>query len=139
MLKHQKPLTIMQYNTNNSRNSILFHFLQEVKQADPQPDILAIQKLWRKDQKNTTCTTKFYHIVHAGVVNTKVCFYINKAIDTNKWTFTHHLADVCMIKLKDQKQTIQIHNIYNPQQTNNSLHMILELLKTKKTNIIRRF
>ena len=136
MLGHQKPLTIIQYNTNNSRNGVLLHFLQEVEQANPQPDILAIQKPWRKNQRNTTCTTKSYHLMHTGVGNTKICFYINKAIDINKWTFTHHSADICIIKLEGHKWTIQIYNIYNPQQTNSSLCVILELLRTEGEQIL---
>ena len=103
MLKYQKPLTIIQYNTNNSRNGVLLHFLQKVEQVDPQPDILAIQKLWQKDQKNTTCIIKSYYLMHAGVGNIKICFYINKTIDINKWALTHHLANACMIKLKKHK------------------------------------
>jgi len=53
--------------------------------------------------------------VYAGVGNIKVYFYINKAIDINKWALTHHSADIYIIKLKGRERTIQIYNIYNPQ------------------------
>ena len=53
--------------------------------------------------------------MHVGVSNTKIYFYINKVINTNKWAPTHYLVDVCIIKLKGHKWTIQIYNIYNPQ------------------------
>jgi exonuclease III len=136
MLGHQKPLTIIQYNTNNSRNGVLLQFLQEAEQADPQPDVLAIQEPWRSNQGNTTCTTKSYHLVHAGVSNTRVCFYVNKAIDINKWAPMHHSADACTVKLEGRERTIQIHNIYNPQQTNSSLRVLPELLRAEGEHIL---
>ena len=74
--------------------------------------------------------------MHVGVGNTKVCFYINKIIDINKWVLIHHLVNTCTIKLEGHKQTIQIHNIYNPQQTNNSLCIIPKLLKIKGKHIL---
>ena len=55
-----------------------------MEQADPQPNILTIQKLWQKNQKYTIYTIKFYHLMHAEINNTKICFYVNKIIDTNK-------------------------------------------------------
>ena len=74
--------------------------------------------------------------MYAGVGNIRVCFYINKAIDINKWTPTHHSADICTIKLEGHERTIQIHNIYNPQQTNSSLRVIPELLRTEGEQIL---
>jgi hypothetical protein len=71
-----------------------------------------------------------------GVSNIRVCFYINKAINTNKWAPTYHLADIYIIKLEGHERTIQIHNIYNPQQTNSSLYVLLELLRAKGEHIL---
>ena len=44
--------------------------------------------------------------------------------------------NICTIKLKGHKQTIQIHNIYNPQQTNNNFCVLPKLLKTKEKHIL---
>ena len=49
-----------------------------------------------------------------GVGNIRVCFYINKAININKWAPIYHLVDIYTIKLKGCERTIQIYNIYNP-------------------------
>ena len=62
-----------------------------------------------------TCTIKSYYLMYVGVSNIKVYFYINKAININKWVLTHYSADICIVKLKGYKWTIQIYNIYNPQ------------------------
>jgi len=41
-----------------------------------------------------------------GVSNIRVYFYINKAININKWAPIHHLADIYIIKLKGYERTI---------------------------------
>ncbi|OCK91138.1 uncharacterized protein K441DRAFT_730728, partial [Cenococcum geophilum 1.58] len=68
--------------------------------------------------------------------NIRVCFYVNKAIDINKWTPTYYLADAYTIKLEGRERTIQIHNIYNPRQTNSSLRVLPELLKAEGEHIL---
>jgi len=40
------------------------------------------------------CITKSYYLVYAGVSNIKVYFYINKAININKWTPIYYLTDI---------------------------------------------
>ena len=50
--------------------------------------------------------------------------------------FIYYLADIYIIKLEGCKQTIQIHNIYNPRQTNSSLCVLPELLRTKGEHIL---
>ena len=41
-----------------------------------------------------------------------------------------------MIKLEGRERTIQIYNIYNPQQTNNSLRVLPELLRAEGEHIL---
>jgi len=48
----------------------------------------------------------------------------------------YYSADIYIIKLEGCKQTIQIYNIYNPQQMNSSLYILLELLRAKREHIL---
>jgi hypothetical protein len=41
-----------------------------------------------------------------GVSNIRVYFYINKAININKWALIYYLADVYIIKLEGREWTI---------------------------------
>ena len=94
-------------------------------------DIIALQEPWRNQKDRTT-----YHplkdrfdLVYIEDNKTRVCFYINKKIDLASWTYTHHSPDLCTLHLKTRsKQTIYLHNIYNPAPTpDNPLRNLFKL------------
>ena len=49
---------------------------------------------------------KSYYLVYAGVSNIRVYFYINKAININKWVLIYYLVNAYIIKLENHKRTI---------------------------------
>ena len=82
-------------------------------------DILTIQKSWRNFIVFTSYNSsksKFY-LTYNSEKKTKVCFYINKRLNTNKWSVTFSSTNAITLKLKVMKNEIEkkiwIHNIYN--------------------------
>ncbi|EMD66024.1 hypothetical protein COCSADRAFT_35956, partial [Bipolaris sorokiniana ND90Pr] len=48
----------------------------------------------------------------------RVCFFVNKRIDHNRWRFKEHSRDVCSLVIEpsrdqQEQQSVAIHNIYN--------------------------
>lgn len=47
--------------------------------------ILAVQEPWRNPQMQTTVRPPNSHLVYRLSKEIRVCFYVSKAIDHNKW------------------------------------------------------
>ena len=47
----------------------------------------------------------------------RVCFFINKRLDYNKWQFKEHSRDICSLTIESdieqESQRLTIHNVYN--------------------------
>ena len=82
-------------------------------------DILRIQKSWRHFIVFTfyNFSRSKFHLAYNIEKKTKICFYINKRLNTNKWSVIHSSTDVISLKLKvienEVEKEIWIHNIYN--------------------------
>jgi exonuclease III len=115
-----KELRILQHNVNHGKETTLASLLREPECKEF--DILAIQEPWRNPFTTTgynTQTSGFY-LVYPPFLLSRVCFYINKRLDTSKWTVTNHSEDIQTLTIKTEatgtqiEEVLQIHNVYNP-------------------------
>jgi hypothetical protein len=122
---NKQSLKILQYNVNKSRTKVLMGLLQDPEIA--LYDIIATQEPWRNPFNNTPYNPRSspFHTSDQGDKDSRVCTYINKRIQTDKWSETHHTKDLTTITLRtqgaqtehDQQELriINIHNVYNQQ------------------------
>ena len=81
--------------------------------------ISIVQKSWRNFIVFTSynLSRSKFHLAYNAEEKTRICFYINKRLDTNKWSVIHSSTDEITLKLKvienEIKKEIWIHNIYN--------------------------
>ena len=117
LMFQQKKLWILQYNVHKFKEKMMIVLLHEKKIKNY--DILILQELWWFDENfRAYCSA----IVNFTLKNneSRICFYINKRIDSNIWHSTWYFKDVNIITLQtltDDTQMIQkdihIHEIYN--------------------------
>lgn len=106
-----QTLTIVQYNTNHSRNKVTLPFLSTVR-----PDthhVLAIQEPWKTPGYNSTCGHPGYHTHFPDNPLSRVCFYISKNLAPKDWSITDHSPDLSTLTLQTGSVQMHIHNCYN--------------------------
>ncbi len=117
LISQQKKLWILQYNVHKFREKMMIALLHEKKIKNY--DILILQELWWFDENfKAYCSVTIDFTLKNN--ENKICFYINKRIDSNIWYSTWHFKDVNIITLQtltDDIQMIQkvihIHKAYN--------------------------
>ncbi len=113
----QKKLWILQYNVHKFRNKIIIMLLHEKKIKNY--DILILQEFWWFDDIfKVYCSATVDFMLKNN--EDRICFYINKRIDSNIWYSTWHFKNVNTIMLQtlinDAQMTqkvIHIHEAYN--------------------------
>lgn len=117
-MKDTNSFILLQYNVRNDRAGTIIPLLADSRIQDY--NIIVIQELWHNPLAPTTPSSHqsgFYFLYCSGG-NTRVCFYVNKAIDPESWEVSFLSPDICTLKIitqtKDSIQTIHIHNVYNP-------------------------
>ncbi len=137
-MSQQKKLWILQYNVHKFRNKMMIALLHEKKIKNY--DILILQELWWFDDIfRAYCSATVNFMLKNN--EDKICFYINKRIDSNIWHSTWHFKDVDTIMLQtltDDAQTTQkaihIHEAYNSSLRNHKIiHEKENLSNIKKT------
>ncbi len=113
----QKKLQILQYNIHKFREKIMIVLLHEKKIKNY--DILILQELWWFDENFKAYCSATVDFTLKNNEN-RICFYMNKRIDSNIWYSTWYFKDVNTITLQtltDDTQMIQkaihIHKAYN--------------------------
>jgi hypothetical protein len=85
------------------------------KSLDPERHhVLAVQEPWRNPQMPTTSRPPNYHLIYPLSKETRVCFYVSKAINQNEWATTEHSPDLVTLTIYLGGRTLHIHNCYNP-------------------------
>ncbi len=117
LIFQQKKLRILQYNIHKFRNKMMIMLLHEKKIKNY--DILILQELWQFDDIfKAYCSA----IVDFTLKNNedRICFYINKRINSNIWYSTWYFKDVDTIMLQTLtndaqmiQKVIHIHEAYN--------------------------
>src|SRR5690242_9529663 len=132
-------LKILQYNVMKSRDEVMATLLRDPKIQDY--DILAFQEPWRNPFTSTT-HNPISHSFHLCFPKdsrespARVCFFVNKRIDPNKWKFTELTRDVNTLEITtrtsnaDTISKIIIHNIYNPPRSSDHRVSCLPHLRT---------
>jgi hypothetical protein len=97
MSHNKKGLKILQYNVMKSREGVMATLLRDPKIQEY--DILALQEPWRNPFLPTTHNpiSHSFHLCFpqgSREAPARVCFFVNKRIDPNKWTFTDHTRDL---------------------------------------------
>lgn len=117
-MNHKPTLNILQYNVRKSKDIVMATLLRDLKTHEH--DILAIQEPWRNPFMATThhpAKEVFDLYCPEGTEEgpTRVCFFVNKRIDSNRIQFKEHSRNLCSITLKlDEEQQLSIYNVYNP-------------------------
>jgi hypothetical protein len=112
MLNTIQTLNITRLNMNKSRNrAMTFMF----KSLNPERHhILAVQEPWRNLQMPTTSRPPNYHLIYLVSKETRVCFYVSKAIGHKKWETTEHSPGLVTLTIHLDGRTLHIHSCYNP-------------------------
>ncbi len=116
-MSQQKKLWILQYNVYKFREKMMIVLLHEKKIKNH--DILILQELWWFDENfRAYCSTTVNFTLKNN--ESRICFYINKRIDSNIWHSTWHFKDVNTIMLQTLindtqmiQKVIHIHEAYN--------------------------
>ncbi len=149
----QKKLWMLQYNIYKFKEKMMIALLHEKKIKNY--NILILQKLWRFDENfRAYCLATVNFILKNN--ESRICFYINKRIDSNIWHLTWHFKNVDTIMLQtltdDTQMTqkaIHIHEAYNLSLRNHevihekeslsdikkTLHMLKECILVKNFNL----
>ncbi len=153
LMFQQKKLWILQYNVHKFREKMMIILLHEKKIKNY--DILILQELWWFDENfRVYCSTTVNFTLKNN--ENKICFYINKRIDSNIWHSTWHFKNVNTIMLQTLTNDIQktqkvihIHEAYNLSLRNHEvihekesfsniekmLHMLRECILVKDFNL----
>ncbi len=134
----QKKLQILQYNVHKFRNKMMIALLHEKKIKNY--DILILQEFWWFDDIfRAYCSATVNFMLKNN--EDKICFYINKRINSNIWYSTWYFKDVNTITLQtltnDAQMTqkaIHIYEAYNLSLRNHEIiHEKENLSNIKKT------
>jgi exonuclease III len=144
-MNRDTPLSILQYNVHKSRDMVMATMLRDPRIREY--DILAIQEPWRNPFVATTHhpAKDIFHLcclAEEEVGPARVCFFINKRLDHNKWQFKEHSRDICSLTIESdieqEGQRLTIHNVYNPARRsaseNTALADIRAILHEYQTN-----
>ena len=105
-------LTILQYNTNKSRDRTQIPFLDNLNPR--QHHIVAIQEPAMSPNTRTTCKSRGYHLLVMPNPLARVCFYVSKALPVQAWQEEHISLDLRTLTIRINHTTLHVHNIYNP-------------------------
>ncbi len=113
----QKKLWILQYNVHKFREKMMIALLHEKKIKNY--DILILQELWWFDENFRAYCSATVNFTLKNNEN-RICFYINKRIDSNIWYSTWYFKNVNTITLQTLtndtqmiQKVIHIHEAYN--------------------------
>ena len=142
-MKKKTYLNILQYNVKNDKTiNIIFLFCNS---RTRQFNILTIQKLWKNPKMMTSLNSikSNFHLLYKLKIDIKICFYVNKNIDSQKWKMKFLLINICTLCVnlwsKNKIKMVHIHNIYNSSfrsyMSMNSSFMLLLIKKQLKMNV----
>jgi len=112
-------LSILQYNTQKSKNGVLAPLLADRNTRNI--DILAIQEPWRNPHilSSYNPSSSPFYLSYKPHEHTRVSFYINKRLNLTNWSVTHPSPDIAVLIIQlthpqRQPRTVKVYNIYNP-------------------------
>ena len=112
-------LQILQYNVRKEKNGTMAPLLCGTAAADL--DIIAIQELWQNPFHYSSYNPprSGFHLAFTPSEHTRVCFYINKALDPDSWEINDEgNLDIATLHLRTTcgglPTSVHIHNVYNP-------------------------
>jgi YD repeat-containing protein len=135
----EEGIKILQYNVMKSRDVVMATLLRDPRIQEY--DILALQEPWRNPFISTTHNpiAQYFHLCFPNdsrEAPARVCFFVNKRIDPNRWRFTQHTRDLSTLEITTTSPTteaatkIYIHNVYNPPRSSDYRTSCLPDLRT---------
>ena len=111
-------LRILQYNIRNEKNGIMAPLLCGTAAAAL--NIIAMQELWQNPYRQTSFNPPCsgFHLAFAPSAHTRVCFYINKNLDSDCWEAdSAGNPDIATLALQTtcggHPALVHIHNLYS--------------------------
>ncbi len=119
-MKNTATLRILQYNIRNELGTMTAlladAWIQDI-------DVLAIQESSFNSHTEFSYNsgTSQFHLVYRSGKDTRVCFYINKRLNSENWDVKFVTKDISTLRIRprqreeaDRIEGLLIHNIYNP-------------------------
>lgn len=135
-MNRKNKLNILRYNVRKSRDTVMATLLRDERIREY--DILAIQEPWRNPFASTTHhpAKENFHLCYPQTETNapaRVCFFVNKRLDSTKWQFESNTRDTCTIKIaygeeNENREVLVIHNIYNPVRGAEGRNSVLPLI-----------
>jgi hypothetical protein len=102
-MNRDTTLSILQYNVHKSRDMVMATMLRDPRVREC--DVLAIQEPWRNPFVATTHhpAKNIFHLCCPAEEEegpARVCFFINKRLDHNKWQFKEHSRYICPLTIE---------------------------------------
>jgi Ribonuclease HI len=127
-----KELTIIQYNTNRSKDVVMAQFMRDPTVL--KAGIIAIQEPWANPfQETTHHPAKQTHQLlypqedETGGLRTRVCFFVSKKL--GGWTHRVHSRDCQELRLRHRDRELRIFNIYNqPENGEDTVQLLTRLI-----------
>ena len=138
MSEYTHYLSILQYNCNKPKNTVMADFLRS--EETMKYGILAIQEPWAGNpyQQTTHNPVKtVFHLLYPPETGEqelppRVCMFVSKDIAGASWKVTFHSPDLMTLHLEFPGETqlvINIHNIYNPSPSQGNYSSLPDLSK----------
>jgi hypothetical protein len=106
----EEGIKILQYNVMKSRDVVMAILLGNPRIQEY--DFLVLQEPWRNSFISTT-NNPIAHSFHICLPNdsreapARVCFFVNKRIDPNRWRFTEHTRDLSIVEITTTNPTTE--------------------------------
>ena len=138
MSEYTHYLSILQYNFNKSKNTVMADFLR--REESMKYGILAIQEPWAGNPYQHTTHNPVKNVFHLlyppetgeQELPPRLCMFVNKDIASASWKVTFHSPDLMTLHLEfpgETQQVINIHNIYNPSPSQGNYSTLPDLSK----------
>jgi hypothetical protein len=105
-------LSILQLNCSNTNHSLYRGLLDALNPEEFL--ILAIQEPYFNKYTKTTYCPKAYYLLYQPKEETRVCFFVSKAMALDSWEHKNLSPDASMLLIQTSTGPIAITNVYNP-------------------------
>ena len=110
-------LQILQYNVQKWENVMQMSLLNNSRIQNF--NIITRQEFWHNDFTKTSYNleSSSFHLIYHSSNTTRMCFYVNKYINSSTWSIKRNEEDIASIRVKvnagEKQKELIIHNIYN--------------------------
>jgi len=103
MSRDSKEITIIQYNTNHSKDKVQTPSLQQMRPEEHH--IIAIQEPWINTRSKKTITHPGYHTILPDYPHPRTAIYVSKEIATTSWEAISYSGDLATFRALQPRWT----------------------------------